>query len=186
MRPNIFKYATSELSQDAVICWILEWANSDYRIMKDFSYDFIREMLDLHQFDFMDINNLMEIRIEKQYDNIDVFALLCFNDGSKQPVIIEDKTYTTEHSNQLKRYYESILKKNTDNEQISEPLGIYYKSGFIYDNEIKKVEEEGYRIFTRTMMLNLMKKYRNFVQIFLLYGRAGVNKSNFETFRCAC
>lgn len=159
MRPNIFKYATSELSQDAIICWILEWANSEYTIMKDFSYDFIREMLDLHQFDFMDINNLMEIRIEKQYGNIDVFALLCFNDESKQPVIIEDKTYTTEHGNQLKRYYEFILKENKDNEQISEPLGIYYKSGFIYDNEIKKVEEEGYKIFTRIMMLNLMKKY---------------------------
>jgi len=24
-KPNIFKYATSELSQDAIICYILEW-----------------------------------------------------------------------------------------------------------------------------------------------------------------
>jgi hypothetical protein len=25
-KPNIFNYATSELSQDAIICYILEWA----------------------------------------------------------------------------------------------------------------------------------------------------------------
>jgi hypothetical protein len=25
-KPNIFKYATSELSQDSIICWLLEWA----------------------------------------------------------------------------------------------------------------------------------------------------------------
>ena len=25
-KPNLFNYATSELSQDAIICYILEWA----------------------------------------------------------------------------------------------------------------------------------------------------------------
>jgi hypothetical protein len=27
--PNLFHYATSELSQDAFICWLLDWANPD-------------------------------------------------------------------------------------------------------------------------------------------------------------
>ncbi len=27
-RPNLFEFATSELSQDAVICWLLAWASS--------------------------------------------------------------------------------------------------------------------------------------------------------------
>ena len=26
-KPNIFKYATKELSQDAVICWLIEWSS---------------------------------------------------------------------------------------------------------------------------------------------------------------
>ena len=26
-RPGIFDYATSELSQDAMICWLLRWAD---------------------------------------------------------------------------------------------------------------------------------------------------------------
>ena len=25
-KPNIFNYATKELSQDAVICWLIDWA----------------------------------------------------------------------------------------------------------------------------------------------------------------
>ena len=26
-KPNIFDYATSELSQDAFLCWLMQWAN---------------------------------------------------------------------------------------------------------------------------------------------------------------
>ena len=26
-RPNLFKYGRKELSQDAMICWLLAWAN---------------------------------------------------------------------------------------------------------------------------------------------------------------
>ena len=28
--PNIFSYATSELSQDAMIAWLLQWASPEY------------------------------------------------------------------------------------------------------------------------------------------------------------
>ena len=27
--PNLFRYASSELSQDAIICYIIEWAKSE-------------------------------------------------------------------------------------------------------------------------------------------------------------
>ena len=30
-RPNLFDYATSELSQDAFLCWLLKWADPMYR-----------------------------------------------------------------------------------------------------------------------------------------------------------
>lgn len=29
-RPNLFSYATSELSQDAFVCWLLESASPEY------------------------------------------------------------------------------------------------------------------------------------------------------------
>ena len=32
MKPNIFNYATSELTNDAMICWMVDWANSKHEI----------------------------------------------------------------------------------------------------------------------------------------------------------
>ena len=29
-QPNLFSFATSELSQDAFLCWFLSWADSKY------------------------------------------------------------------------------------------------------------------------------------------------------------
>jgi hypothetical protein len=30
MRPNLFHHATSELSQDAVLCWLLSWTKPEH------------------------------------------------------------------------------------------------------------------------------------------------------------
>ena len=30
-KPNLFKYAVSELTQDAFLCWLLEWADEKYK-----------------------------------------------------------------------------------------------------------------------------------------------------------
>ena len=30
-KPNIFKFGTSESTQDAFICWLLEWAKPDLK-----------------------------------------------------------------------------------------------------------------------------------------------------------
>ncbi len=30
-KPNLFSYATSELSQDAFIAWLLAWASPEYQ-----------------------------------------------------------------------------------------------------------------------------------------------------------
>lgn len=42
MKPNIFNYATSELTNDAIICWMLDWANSQDEGYKNLSQDMIR------------------------------------------------------------------------------------------------------------------------------------------------
>ena len=35
MKPNIFNYAKSELTNDAIICWLLDWTNSEHEIYKN-------------------------------------------------------------------------------------------------------------------------------------------------------
>ena len=65
MRPNLFDYATSELSQDAFLLWFLRWADPIY---KD-------EDLSLHQCSCLFVNRLLglddsleisTIKVEKQ------------------------------------------------------------------------------------------------------------------------
>lgn len=158
MKPNIFNYATSELSQDAVLCWMLDWANFDNKIMSDFAKDFIRLILELHPYEDQDLDNLEKVEIKRQYKNIDILVLLHFS-NTIVPIIIEDKTYTKTHSNQLQRYYEIILKDQEGKSAIETPLGIYYKTGFIYDNEMKEVKERGYKVIGKVEMLDLMKQY---------------------------
>ena len=37
MKPNLFQYATSELSQDAILWWLLSWADNKHRILEECS-----------------------------------------------------------------------------------------------------------------------------------------------------
>lgn len=38
-RPNLFSHGTSELSQDAFICWLAEWANPIYKETDECLYE---------------------------------------------------------------------------------------------------------------------------------------------------
>ena len=33
LTPNIFDFATSELSQDALFCWLIQWADTKYKVV---------------------------------------------------------------------------------------------------------------------------------------------------------
>ncbi|MGL4677307.1 MAG: hypothetical protein ACRCWI_06535 [Brevinema sp.] len=46
-KPNIFHYATSELSQDAVICYFAEWANIQHKddTMHHVRQSFVKSLL---------------------------------------------------------------------------------------------------------------------------------------------
>ena len=50
--PNLFTYATSELSQDAVIAYLLAWANPSHQSaegkMHTIGQHFVRLLLQLH------------------------------------------------------------------------------------------------------------------------------------------
>lgn len=59
---------------------------------------------------------------ERQYKSIDI--LLTAND--KYKIIIEDKTYTKEHDNQLERYSD-IVKSDFKNYEVK---GVYFKNRF--------------------------------------------------------
>lgn len=148
MNNNLFRYATSELSQDAFICWLLSYAikdcNKDEALTncaKDFIRFFIPELENENIY-------LSEPPI-KQYKSIDV--LITVND--KYKVIIEDKTHTSEHDNQLIRYCETVHEDFPEYKCV----GVYYKTGF--QSSLTNVYEAGYVVCDRKNTLSMLEKY---------------------------
>lgn len=120
---NIFKYAPSELSQDAVICWILSF----YNVKNSKLYHLAKELLS--SFVKLDAED-NKIEIKQQFYKTDILIHL---PNTKKVVIIEDKTYTSEHDEQIAKYVEKISNSNKYKE--CKIYVVYFKTGFYYDND---------------------------------------------------
>lgn len=142
---NIFTFATGELSQDAFICWLFNWFNDGSNIrLKNLIIDFCSEKLKIHDIRSIDIYRQFSRKVDdngKKY-SVKIDVLLIINKDTA--IIIEDKTFTSEHSGQISRYEEglkALLGQNTDhalfiNEEsyiISKIMTVYWKTGFFYD-----------------------------------------------------
>ncbi|WP_454953968.1 hypothetical protein [Fusobacterium hwasookii] len=151
MKNNLFSFATSELSQDAFICWCLNWINYPNENLYPMAKDIFSNLLEEK-----DLGN-EEIEIKRQVKKIDVLVLL---KKSKKAYIIEDKTYTSEHSDQINKYRETI--KNDFKEEINDIKTVYFKTGFwfSYDDLVSadiKIDREDF--------LKIIKKYKGKNQI---------------------
>lgn len=126
-QPNIFKYATSELTQDAFITWLLHWANPKYKIENEqlhtLGTSFLASLLVCQNIDIQ--NEITDFYIRQQFHKIDIFVSFKMNECS-YGIIIEDKVYTTDHSNQLERYVNKITELKTCNVLVP----IYFKTGY--------------------------------------------------------
>ncbi len=146
---NIFNYATSELSQDAFICYLASFAikgNDNNRVLYNCALEFINYMLPEHNKmqngEYLDDEN----PIRKQYKCIDV--LIC---AKGYHIIVEDKTYTNTHGNQISRYEECLIEDGVSRDSIRK---VYYKI------TEQPYPEDGVNCeFTRSLILNLLKKY---------------------------
>jgi len=171
-RNNIFNFATSELSQDAFICWLCNWVNfddnslsEDEKKLKSLATEFIEKMLDEKLED-------RKVNIKRQYQKIDVLLEIQnktefitkgnnINPIVDMYVIIEDKVGTGLHSNQIERYRELISEKNEkDNGSRAKIKVVYYK---IYDEDnTERLKENGVNVILgRENILELLKEYKD-------------------------
>jgi hypothetical protein len=102
--PNLFNFATSELSQDAFLCWLISWAKPECKAfdenINNLAISFLSKLFNKH---CKELTELRIIEIQKQYgvDNrIDIVVKI----NEQIILLIEDKVNTTEHSDQLPRY----------------------------------------------------------------------------------
>lgn len=101
---NIFSFATSELSQDTMLCWLLQLAAPEETLhplhevgtrFVNFLYTCCDKKLP---------GEIQRCQVIKQDGHIDVQCQI----NSQDVILIEDKVGTKQHSDQLRRYQEQL------------------------------------------------------------------------------
>ena len=154
---NIFQYATSELSQDAFICLVIAWFDSDDKELQNISCDFVN-LLYNEYFESEVVLDIESINIIKQHFKIDVYFEVIEKNGNRIPFIIEDKTWTQPHSKQLQRYADKVA-KNTKIEK-DKIVKIFFKTGHITEKDIYETKIEKYKIMDIKKIWSFFSKYK--------------------------
>ena len=171
---NLFDYATKELSQDAFLRWFFE--NYEDPVLGPIVIDFINyfsigqddETRKPFQLEFGDI---IELKTYAQVNKIDVtidFKSKKF-DGQRT-FVIEDKTDTQEHTNQLKHYNEIISSKWKYGELTPKECvyKIFYKTNYIVGDELTRVTQFGWTPFNIDKIYDFFIQYKNKTDIQIL------------------
>ena len=151
MLNNIFSFATKELSQDAFICWCINWINFPKEPLYQLAVD-ILHLLGQEKVDG-------KIVIKQQFKKADV--LLAFPEENKV-IILEDKTFTSEHDDQIAKYKTAVYESSKEL-GLSEPeiKTVYFKTGFFYDaDELIIYNKKADVIINGQMFLSVVEKYQ--------------------------
>ncbi len=171
-RNHIFNFAKSELSQDAFICWCLNWLNYEDSELRALAVDLLKE------FGEEDVSDNQEIIIKRQFKKIDILVVL---KGLNRVYIIEDKVNSSERKKQLEEYEKKINELNENEKKdlrIDENLEVktvYFKTGFHFSPD-KNVKAN--KIIAGKMFKEILEKYRNKNEILDNYYEYLVRKLN--------
>lgn len=150
---NLFCYATGELSQDAFLCWLCSYAtdegwNEDTQL-RECAIVFLNRILKSRG--LLWTKDMRVTAIKKQYKNIDVLIQV-----GDIHIIIEDKTFTGTHHNQINRYRQVLEDEGILPENI---ICVYYK---IQDqcHPEPNVDVE----FTRADILDVFRPYDGIIR----------------------
>lgn len=157
--PNIFNYATSELSQDAFLCYLCEFGMEKFKNSEE--YKLAHKFLALCAIpEDEKIEN-----IKRQYCKIDVLI-----ETENFFLIIEDKTDTNEHDDQISRYAE-IMHSENKNKKIKV---CYFKTGdYVQDYKAdgKILSDKDVYSLRRKDILGLLENYHKDKIINMFYDK---------------
>ena len=147
LRPNLFSFATSELSQDAFLCWLASWAQPGLDVIDKPLHETARAFIAR----LFGVCGLLppackNIQVKRQYQDIDLLLLI----DSTHAVIIEDKTNTSDPISKLKRYQE-IAKADFPQHTIA---SVYLKTRD--QSNYNNAQQAGYGCFLRGDLLKLL------------------------------
>lgn len=159
MKPNIFRLATKELSQDGFFTWLLQWADNDCKHydqqLNETAKDFVRLLLGKTA-DY----SIDKVEAGRQWNNIDIWAEI----NDEYFIGIEDKANTGEHSEQLERYKQVATEHYK--EKNHKLVFVYLKTGNESSSTLKKIIEKGYSTIDRKTVLSVLNKREVHNEIF--------------------
>ena len=168
IKNNIFTFATKELSQDAVICWILSFIKYPDSEL----YGLSVELFKLLGCD--DIDSNQKIDIKTQVNKADIVVVL---HSLRQIIIIEDKVYSSVHDDQIRVYKKAFQKLENQKKYLGIESNtaftvktVYFKTGYLYDVDLI-VKTDVDRLVSGMQFLNIVSReqYRNKSEILDAY-----------------
>lgn len=159
--PNIFSFATSELSQDAIIAWLISWADDEYGRVDDSLCQLGKSIISI--LSGISKDEIQTVEVGRQWQNIDIWIKI--NDDKF--VVVEDKIGTSIHDNQLERY-RKIAEDYYQNRKI---FLAYVKTENEPNSICHEIEDVGYKITNRTALLEVLNEYRGSNSIVIDYRR---------------
>lgn len=166
-RPNLFHYGRKELSQDAMICWLLDWANKHFAEadphLHDCGQKFAQALFSKH--DKPGPERIETVVLGMQVKSIDVLAWI----NDKYAILIEDKTDAGVHGDQLKKYHRLVLDGELSIHEDEVEIApcrdnffpLFLKTGNMSRREKIDVEaielDPPYRVFERRDFLDALK-----------------------------
>lgn len=160
---NFFEIASDELTQDSFICWLL--SNSEDKEIGNISKSF----LDFLCGDHFDYSKVKITKITRQFKHIDIIVDYLV-DGEPRLLIIEDKTNSSMHDDQLNNYYKEVSSWDKGKAKKRIVHYAYYKTGVVDEWEKKQLNHfklfslnEIYEFFenleTKSQIINDYKNY---------------------------
>ena len=123
--PNLFDHARSELAQDAVIAYLLEWAKPNYSgPLHKLGRDLLQSLLyavSSHEVASPADFRLKQLDVQTQANQADVVVQV----NGRTYLIIEDKTRSKDHGGQIRRYKKQLQEQDPG----CEVLAVYLKTG---------------------------------------------------------
>jgi len=150
-KPNIFNYAYPELSQDAFICWLLNWGNPEFLTINEdlhhLSHKLIKAFFDKH-------NRKLPLQIKKietimGYLHIDIILII----NGCIIILIQDKIYNRESPDQLAQYLQSLKDDGYDEQNM---LPIYLQTGA--QGNYKRLKESGFLPFSGKELMDVLNQ----------------------------
>lgn len=154
MKPNLFTLATKELSQDAFIAWLLQWADPHCKAYNESLHSvalvFLKQLISLQGTAPVEV---ISVKAGRQWENIDIWAEV--NDSHL--IVIEDKVGSGEHSDQLSRY--RATGENWCRERGCQLVCIYIKTQSDSALNLERIEKQGFAVLSRRSFLELLEAH---------------------------